>query len=243
MSEEDSRVQKQYPPDSFQRIFWDQQKMAAQRSPKGMRWHPLMIRWCLYLRHQSSKAYETLRKSGCFTLPSQRTLRDYSNCVQASSGFSHQVDMQLLEMANILQCPEWQKLIIILIDEMYIKEGLVYKKHSGELVGFTDLGDVSNHLIQFEMAARGEERAAPMLAKTVMVFMVRGIFTPLRYPYAIFPCNKVTGGLLVHPFWKAIYRLERMTFKVMCTICLQDMSTNHCRYLVLFLMGHLWIDA
>ena len=147
--------------------------------------------------------------------------------------------MQLLEMANILQCPEWQKLIIILIDEMYIKEGLVYKKHSGELVGFTDLGDVSNHLIQFEMAARGEERAAPMLAKTVMVFMVRGIFTPLRYPYAIFPCNKVTGGLLVHPFWKAIYRLERMTFKVMCTICLQDMSTNHCRYLVLFLMGHL----
>ena len=76
--------------------------------------------------------------------------------------------MQLLEMANILQCPEWQKLIIILIDEMYIKEGLVYKKHSGELVGFTDLGDVSNHLIQFEMAARGEERAAPMLAKTVM---------------------------------------------------------------------------
>ena len=28
MSEEDSRVQKQYPPDLFQRIFWDQDDMG-----------------------------------------------------------------------------------------------------------------------------------------------------------------------------------------------------------------------
>ena len=28
---------------------------------KSMHWHPLMIKWCLYLCHQSSKYYETLR--------------------------------------------------------------------------------------------------------------------------------------------------------------------------------------
>ena len=42
------------PPDSFQRIFWQQQvDAAAQRDPRAMRWHPLMIRWCLYLCYRS----------------------------------------------------------------------------------------------------------------------------------------------------------------------------------------------
>lgn len=214
MKEEDSNVHQTYPPDSFPRLFWEQQKQAAKRSPKGMRWHPLMVRWCLYLKHQSSKAYETLRKSGCFVLPSQRTLRDYSNCVRANAGFSLEVDKQLIEIADIGKCPDWHKLVILLLDEMYIKEGLLYNKHSGQLVGFTDLGDVSNHLLAFEKITKGEQKAVPSLAKTVLVIMVRGLFTRLRYPYAIFPCDKVTGGLLVHPFWKAIYRLERLTFKV-----------------------------
>ena len=54
----------------------------------------------------------------------------------------------------------------------------------------------------------------PAVAKTIMAFMVRGLFTPLRFAYAVFPCEKVTGELLVQPFWEAVYRLERMTFKV-----------------------------
>ena len=41
------------PPNSFQRIFWQQQvEAAAQKDSRTMRWHPLMIRWCLYLRHR-----------------------------------------------------------------------------------------------------------------------------------------------------------------------------------------------
>ena len=41
------------PPDSFQRIFWQQQvEAAAQKDSRTMRWHPLMIRWCLYLQHR-----------------------------------------------------------------------------------------------------------------------------------------------------------------------------------------------
>ena len=35
-----------------------------------------LCRWCLYLRHLSSSAYELLRDSGVVKLPSQRTLRD-----------------------------------------------------------------------------------------------------------------------------------------------------------------------
>ena len=122
--------------------------------------------------------------------------------------------MQILQAANIEHCHEWQKLVVILIDEMYIREGLVYQKHTGELVGFADLGDVNNHLLAFERTVKGEKKVMPPLAKSMLVLMVKGLFTPLKYAYAQFPCAKLTGGLLFDPFWKAIYRLERMTFKV-----------------------------
>ena len=29
---------------------------------------------------------------------------------------------------------------------MYIREGVVFDKHTGEIVGFTDVGDINNHL-------------------------------------------------------------------------------------------------
>ena len=41
------------PSNSFQRIFWQQQVEAASQNNAGtMRWHLLMIRWCLYRRHR-----------------------------------------------------------------------------------------------------------------------------------------------------------------------------------------------
>ena len=41
------------PGSSFHHIFWMQQIEASNKTnAKAMRWHPLMIRWCLYLRHK-----------------------------------------------------------------------------------------------------------------------------------------------------------------------------------------------
>ena len=99
-----------------------------------------MIRWCLYLRHYSSKAYDAIQQSGCIVLPSQRTLWDYSNAVKAEAGFSVKVDQQLLEAAKLNSSPSYHVYILILMDEMHIREELVYNKHSGKLVGFVNLG-------------------------------------------------------------------------------------------------------
>jgi len=64
-----------YQPGTFQHLFWEQQKKAdSLQDNRSIKWHPLVIKWCLYLRHLSSKGYETLRQSGCIKLPSQRTL-------------------------------------------------------------------------------------------------------------------------------------------------------------------------
>ena len=77
MIEEEDEVLAKCPEGSFQRLLWEQQKKASATPDKrGFRWHPLMIKGCLYLRYLSGKAYETIRESGCVRLPSQRTLRN-----------------------------------------------------------------------------------------------------------------------------------------------------------------------
>lgn len=94
---------------------------------------------------------------------------------------------------------------------MYIKEDLVYNKHSGHMIGSTTIYWPSS--VQSRATVREE-------MKTVMAMMVRGLFTTLRFPFAHFPCEKVTGELLFYPFWEAIYRLERMGLKLSYTFCI-----------------------
>ena len=53
ITSESSNLFEDLPQDSFQRVFWQQQlEAASQKDAQRMRWHPLMIRWCLYLRHR-----------------------------------------------------------------------------------------------------------------------------------------------------------------------------------------------
>lgn len=86
--------------------------------------------------------------------------------MKATTGFSVEVDKQLMQAADVgANCPEWHMLVILLLDEMYIRENLVYNKHTGEIVGFADLGDVNNHLLAFEKKVKGNENLMPPLQK------------------------------------------------------------------------------
>ena len=107
---------------------------------------PLVVKWCLYLHHISSKAYETICNSGILTLPSSRTLQDYKH-LSSTTGFSIQADRQLLDILN--QKDDLAKYAVLLFDEIYIKQGLVFEKSTGALFGFTDLGDICNQLDEF----------------------------------------------------------------------------------------------
>ena len=54
-------VTEEYGEDSFQSIFWIQQMKALTAKRKtAIRWHPVIVRWALYLHYKSSGAYEIL---------------------------------------------------------------------------------------------------------------------------------------------------------------------------------------
>ena len=72
----------------FMNLFWQQQQKLFSSSAKGVRFHPMIIRFYLSLAAKSSSSYEELRNSGILKLPSQRSLRDYRNFVKPKSGFN-----------------------------------------------------------------------------------------------------------------------------------------------------------
>ena len=89
-------------------------------------------------------------------LPSQPTLRDYTHYANASPGFSKRVDDLLMEAAEVKTCPERNRCVLLLLDEMHVQEDFVYDKHEGELIGFTNLGDINDHLDAYEKALSGD---------------------------------------------------------------------------------------
>jgi len=102
IEEATEEIEQTYQPNSFQRLFWEQQKKAGNfGDSRSMKWHPLVIKWCLYLQHQRSKSYKTLWKSGVIKLPSQWTLCDYTHYVGTKVGFSTEVDQHLVEVADL----------------------------------------------------------------------------------------------------------------------------------------------
>ena len=85
------------------------------------------------------------------------------------------------------------------------------------------LGNANNKLLEFE-AATNRDTDRP-LANSMLVFMVRGLFSNLAFPYVQFSCNSLTGDLLVDPVWEAKSRLERTGFQVMSLTC-HGVSSN-----------------
>ena len=105
-----------------------------------------------------------------------------TTCIYANAS-PEKVDDPLVEAAEVNSCPERNEYVLLLLDEMHVREDLVYYKHTGELIDFTNLGDINDHLGTYEMALIGGEQPL-FLAKSVLVFMVWELFNKLQVPYA-----------------------------------------------------------
>ena len=87
---------------------------------------------------------------------------------------------------RMMYTQEFEKCVVLVMDEMHIREDLVYNKHSGELIGLMNLGDINSHLLRFARSLSDEDQQMEPLAKTMFTIMVRGLFTRLQFPYAQF---------------------------------------------------------
>eukprot|EP00112_Aurelia_sp_Birch-Aquarium-sp1_P016687 Seg3808.2 transcript_id=Seg3808.2/GoldUCD/mRNA.D3Y31 product="DNA transposase THAP9" pseudo=true protein_id=Seg3808.2/GoldUCD/D3Y31 len=187
----------------FMKLFWREQQQYIHSSKSGIRYHPMVIRFCLNLASKSPAAYEELRynektQSGVLILPSQRTLRSYKNYIRPKQGFNKEIIEELCK--KVENFADIERNVVVLIDEMKIQENLVWDKYSGELIGFVDLGDSDLNFATL--------KKVNTVASHVLVLLVRGVVNPLKYSFANFATANATSPQLFAIFWKAVGILE-----------------------------------
>ena len=166
---------KVFPASPFMKLFWNQQKLLSNNGCK--KYHPMIIRFCLSLAFKTSSAYEELRNSNVLTLPSRRTLLDYKNAIMPKAGFNDEVVTELINTASSLK--GIQRYVVLSFDEIKLQERLVYDKHSGELIGFVDLGDAELNYSYFHSGV-------DQLATHALVYYVIGMASDLKFSFAYF---------------------------------------------------------
>lgn len=107
------------------------------------------------------------------------------------TGFSKATDLDLLEAVSEQQPKHLAMYVSLVRDEMHVKEGLFFGKHTGTLVGYA----VKNILLDYEQHLDSSGRPPRPLAKCVLVvFMVRGLFTSLKFLYTQYPASSTKGA-------------------------------------------------
>ncbi len=205
----------------FMRLFWEEQKNYLSSSKTGIRYHPMVIKFCLGLAAKSASAYDELRydekkQTGILILPSRRKLRSYKNYIRPKQGFNKGIITELCE--KVKDFSEAEKYIVILMDEMKIQENLVWDKHTGELIGFVNLGDIDLNYAALQKVDK--------VASHVLVFLIRSIVNPLKFSLANFATSGATSFQMYPLFWKAVSICElQCKLKVMAVTC-DGASTN-----------------
>ena len=102
---------------------------------------------------------------------------------------------------------------------IYVRTCKMYVS-SGALIGFVNTGSINTHLSNLgHLLEKGSGVVEQPLAKTMLVVMVRGLFSGLQFPYVQFPCGTLRGDQMFHILWKTVGRLERYGFRVMGLTC------------------------
>ncbi|XP_065649371.1 uncharacterized protein LOC136078177 [Hydra vulgaris] len=199
----------------FMNLFWQEQKKLFSVSPSEVRYHPMIIRYCLSIASKSPSAYQEIRDSKVLVLPSLRTLRDYKNCITPKAGFQEGIVAELCMQAE--QYTKIERYIVLLIDEMSLKSNLVFDKNSHQLSGFVDLGDPD---LNFATLQKCE------LATHALVFMVRGIAASLKFSIAYFTTITATAVQLFSLFWDSVCILEKRCNLYQVSVVADGASSN-----------------
>ena len=233
-------VEERFSENSAQRIFWQQQEVYNKlQNKRSMRWHPLVLRFALNLKYMSTSAYRAVRESGIINLPSERTLYDYTHWSSPHSGVQLEYIQELHGLLSE-SLPPHQHHCALSMDEMKIKSGLVFSKHSGRLVGFVDLG-VNEDIEKVVTGEQDEPKSEKQLASQTFVLMARSIFKPsLSVTIAhYFSCNLKGMCACVCVRLCAFVSVCAVVYVDLCVcvcvpVCVSDLPTPLSEILILY---------
>ena len=207
----------------FLTLLHDQAK-ALNMPSRQMRWHPLVLKWCLRMYSKSHSVYDDLCVSGFLKLPSGRTLSDYKNFCSSKSGWQASVMEAMRESAKKQGISESGKFGGLFFDEVKIKEGLLFDPSSWELIGFTDLDVDESDTSNDNMTTSSVQVS---LATHVLQFYFKSLFSSFHFPCSYFLTNGISAQALNRVFCQGVELLNSHSFKVLLTVVTVHQETEH----------------
>ncbi|XP_047145625.1 uncharacterized protein LOC124818645 [Hydra vulgaris] len=208
-----------FPKNSPKYLLWQEQlKNIGLKNKKSARWHPLFVRFCLSIYLKSPAAYEHIRNSGFIELPHRTTLNQYTDFASSKSGFVPEIVSRLCLDLKIETLKDHERQTIIMFDEMKIKQNLIFCSTSGELRGFTELGDMNEELNEFDRCFSLETQKTKDLASHILCVMVGGLLKRFAYPLAYFCTAGLLSDQLFPIIWKAVRISETIGLEVVAVV-------------------------
>lgn len=172
-------------------------------------WPESHKKFAIALYYKSPAAYKYLRRFK-IVLPGVSTVKLWNSSSKVLPGFQKTILRQLKLKSK--RMTEMEQLCVISFDEMYIKPLLTYSPKLDLIEGFHDLGVIGRRNI---------------LGQHILVFMIRGIYSGWKIPFAYF----VTGNAIAHKYLKpliekAVKKVFAAGFKPIALTC--DQGTNNC---------------
>ena len=110
---------------------------------------------------------------------------------------------------------------------MKIQSGLFFRKHTGELVDFANLGEANENLEM--LIDTHDSSTSKRLAEKVLVFMVRHISKPfMPFPVAMYSSASVSGAKLYPVVFEVVEALELHGFSVVSIT--SDGNSPNCKF-------------
>ena len=203
--------------DQFFEILLKDQAKALTMPSKQMRWHPLIIKWCLRMYTKSHSLYDDIRESGFIKLPSGRTLNDYKNFSSPKSGWNTENIKVMKDKIEKLKLKQSAKIGAFSFDEVKIKEGLLFDPSTWELIGFTNL-DSTEDTCDSKGSSTNDHPEAK-LATHVLQFFFKSLFAKFDFPYSYFLTKGITAQKLHRIFWQCVSILHGFQFTILLSIC------------------------
>ncbi|XP_065647648.1 uncharacterized protein LOC136077071 [Hydra vulgaris] len=188
-----------------------------------MRWHPLIIRWCISLYLKSPNAYRHICSTPFLNLPCKNTVQKYINFTDPGCGFNKDVMYNLTKKIDLPNIKEHQRYVSIIVE---IKSGPSFSSSTRKLVGFSESGSINELLWNFEKKytenkgkSNVEDSTDIPLASNVTVLMVRGITSSLKYVFGHFAsAGGLSSSQLYFTIWDGVRQLESVGLKVMAVV-------------------------
>ena len=91
-----------------------------------------------------------ISSSGSLKLTHLSTLSKYTNFTDIMSRFSPDIIKKLAAETKLTEMNDHEKNCSVLFDEIKIKSRLVVSRATGKLIGFTEIRDINDELVELE---------------------------------------------------------------------------------------------